>query len=49
MIEEEFGGVRAIVKRELFYGIQQGGRIDPKTVRLIKAGECHQRCHQKVN
>ena len=38
-IEEEFGGVRVIVKREIFYGIQQGGRIDPKTGRLIKAGD----------
>ena len=28
-----------IIKRELFYGIQQGGRIDPKTGRLIKAGD----------
>ncbi len=27
---EEQGGVRVIIKRELFYGIQQGGRIDPK-------------------
>ena len=26
-------------KREIFYGIQQGGRIDPKTGRLIKAGD----------
>ena len=34
---EEQGGVRVIIKRELFYGIQQGGRIDPKTGRLIKA------------
>ena len=38
-IEEEFGGVRVIVKREIFYGIQHGGRIDPKTGRLIKAGD----------
>lgn len=38
-IEEEFGGVRVIVKREIFYGIQQGGRIDPKTGSLIKAGD----------
>ena len=38
-IEEEFGGVRVIVKREIFYGIQQGGRVDPKTGRLIKAGD----------
>ena len=36
---EEQGGVRVIIKRELFYGIQQGGRIDPKTGRLIKAGD----------
>lgn len=36
MIEAE-GGVRIIIKREIFYGIQQGGRIDPKTGRLIKA------------
>ena len=38
MIEAE-GGVRVIIKRELFYGIQQGGRIDPKTGRLIKADD----------
>lgn len=38
MVEAE-GGVRVIIKRELFYGIQQGGRIDPKTGRLIKAGD----------
>ena len=38
-IEEEFGGVRVIVKREIFYGIQHGGRVDPKTGRLIKAGD----------
>ena len=36
---EEQGGVRVIIKRELFYGIQQGGRIDPKTGRLFKAGD----------
>ena len=36
---EEQGGVRVIIKRELFYGIQQGGRIDPKTGRLIKADD----------
>lgn len=36
MVEAE-GGVRVIIKRELFYGIQQGGRIDSKTGRLIKA------------
>ena len=38
-IEEEFGGVRVIVKREIFYGIQHGGRVDPKIGRLIKAGD----------
>ena len=38
-IEEEFGGVRVIVKREIFYGIQHGGRVDPKTGRLIKADD----------
>ena len=38
-IEEEFGDVRVIVKREIFYGIQHGGRVDPKTGRLIKAGD----------
>lgn len=38
MIEAE-GGVRIIIKREIFYGIQQGGRIDPKTGRLIKADD----------
>lgn len=27
------------IKRELFYAIQQGGRIDPKTGRLIKADD----------
>jgi len=36
---EEQGGVRVIIKRELFYGIQQGGRIDPKTGRLFKADD----------
>ncbi len=36
---EEQGGVRVIIKRELFHGIQQGGRIDPKTGRLIKADD----------
>lgn len=36
---EEQGGVRVIIKRELFYGIQQGGRIVPKTGRLIKADD----------
>ena len=36
---EEQGGVRIIIKRELFFGIQQGGRIDPKTGRLIKADD----------
>lgn len=34
---EEFGGVRVIIKREIFYAMQHGGRIDPKTGRLIKA------------
>jgi ATP-dependent DNA helicase RecG len=38
MVEAE-GGVRVIIKRELFYGIQQGGRIDPKTGRLIKSDD----------
>ena len=38
-IQEEFGGVRVIIKREIFYGIQQGMRIDPKTGRLIKVGD----------
>ena len=32
---EEFGGVRVIIKREIFYAIQHGGRIDPKTGRLV--------------
>ena len=27
------------IKRELFYAIQQGGRIDPKTGRLIKGDD----------
>ena len=36
---EEHGGIRIIIKRELFFGIQQGGRIDPKTGRLIKADD----------
>ena len=31
--------MRVIVKREIFYGIQHGGRVDPKTGRLIKAGD----------
>ncbi len=35
-LEEEFGGVRVIIKREIFYAIQHGGRIDPETGRLIK-------------
>ena len=33
------GRVQYCVWRELFYGIQQGGRIDPKTGRLIKADD----------
>ena len=36
---EEFGGVRVIIKREIFYAIQHGGRIDPQTGRLIKRGD----------
>ena len=35
-LEEEFGGVRVIIKREIFFAIQQGGRIDPETGRLVK-------------
>jgi len=38
-IQEEFGGVRVIIKREIFYGIQYGMRVDPKTGRLIKVGD----------
>ncbi|MBP5228863.1 MAG: hypothetical protein J6Z32_01780 [Bacteroidales bacterium] len=38
-IEEEFGGVRVIIKREVFYGVQKGGRIDPKTGKLIIAND----------
>lgn len=38
LVESE-GGVRVTIKRELFYAIQQGGRIDPKTGRLIKADD----------
>ena len=38
LVEAE-GGVRVTIKRELFYAIQQGGRIDPKTGRLIKAND----------
>ncbi len=33
------GRVQYCVWRELFHGIQQGGRIDPKTGRLIKADD----------
>ena len=33
---EEFGGVRVIIKREIFFAIQHGGHIDPKTGRLVK-------------
>ena len=36
---EEFGGVRVIIKREIFHAIQNGGRIDPKTGRLAKDGD----------
>lgn len=36
---EEFGGVRVIIKREIFYAIQHGGRIDPKTGRLAKGDD----------
>ena len=36
---EEFGGVRVIIKREIFYAIQHGGRIDPKTGRLVKGAD----------
>lgn len=35
-IVEEFGGVRVIIKREVFYAIKHGGRIDSKTGRLAK-------------
>lgn len=38
-LEEEFGGVRVIIKREIFYAIQHGGRIDPETGRLVKDGD----------
>lgn len=38
-IQEEFGGVRVIIKREIFYGIQHGMRVDPKTGRLLKVGD----------
>ncbi|MCH5172925.1 MAG: putative DNA binding domain-containing protein [Bacteroidales bacterium] len=31
---EEFGGVRIIIKREVFRALQHGGRIDPMTGRL---------------
>lgn len=36
---EEFGGVRIIIKREIFYAIQHGGRINPKTGRLAKGDD----------
>lgn len=32
---EEFNGVTATIKREVFYAIQHGGRIDDKTGRLV--------------
>ena len=35
-LEEEFGGVRVTIKREIFYAIQRGGRIDPETGYLVK-------------
>ena len=35
-IKEEFDGVRVIIKREIFYAIQRGGRIDPKSGKLVK-------------
>ena len=38
-LEEEFGGVRVIIKREIFYAIQHGGRIDLGTGRLVKDGD----------
>ena len=38
-IQEEFGGVRVIIKREIFYAIQHGGRINPQTGRLIKEND----------
>lgn len=38
-LEQEFGGVRVIIKREIFHAIQNGSRIDPKNGRLIKAGD----------
>lgn len=31
--------MRVIIKREIFYAIQHGGRIDPQTGRLIKPGD----------
>ena len=36
---EEFGGVRVIIKREIFYAIQQGGYINLKTGRLVKGDD----------
>ena len=33
---EEFNGVAANIKREVFYAIQHGARIDEKTGKLIK-------------
>lgn len=34
--DEEFNGVAANIKREVFYAIQHGARIDERTGKLIK-------------
>lgn len=36
---EEYNGVAANIKREVFYAIQHGARIDDRTGKLIKAGD----------
>ena len=36
LLVEEYGGVRVIIKREIFHAIQHGESVDPKTGKLIK-------------
>lgn len=37
IIEEEFGGVRVLIKREIFNAIQNGGKIDDRTGKIVNA------------
>ena len=37
IIEEEFGSVRVLIKREIFNAIQNGGIIDDRTGKIVNA------------